>query len=367
MLWRLVSQSLDEAFAAVMSQSFLARRPVEALPRPRGEGTELASGDLGGFYGAAPAPPDLQRARRHVSTTSTHDIFEFAFPSSVETAFPENNRVPVRHWRRRDAGDAGLTVIGMGGIVQLDYLWFGTLAERLAPSGVDLMVMHGPYNFERAPSGYRPGELITSGNLWHQLSVTRQATRDLWSLVRGVQAQGRRVGLVGMSYGGWIVTLAALLEERLECVVAMAPPVDILRLFQRGGPVVRALRRGLGELRGKTRELAHLARPIIPALWHPRLAPERIDLHLGSHDRIVCPASIEHLATRWRTRLTRYSHGHYTLFTTDTLVHNVTRFVHHVAEGRLPALSAQESRRTSLVETPLVTWEDLAGLDLSLG
>jgi hypothetical protein len=314
MVQGLFAQAVDEVMANILLHHFLwyRRQPPARGPRPH-ENPGLYSGDLAAFYSPHPVPIDLGVGRRYFRDVPAAAVWDGSFASETTTRWPENDRVRYRHWLST-APDTGVTVVGVDGIVQIGTRWFRRLAGVLNARGIDVLTMDSPFNYRRTPRGYRPGQLITSGNLGHQLAVAQQGVLDLWKVIISLQDQGRRVGLVGVSYGGWLTLLTSLLVERLEFAIALVPPVDIVAMLKRGGgTVVRSIRRGIGYDRLDLGELERVARPIVPSRWPSRLDGNRIMLHAARFDRLVPCTGVTDLARLWNARLTMHDAAHYSL------------------------------------------------------
>lgn len=310
MFRRLYSELVDEAAANILLHCFLRRSQPPLCRGPAPDALAgLYSGDLAAFYGSSPAAADLTADRTASLDLSGDNVWDCRFASDTCTPWPANDVVWCRHWPAPT--DRRLAVVGVDGIVQLGSRWFRRLAGHLRPQGVDVVAVDTPGNFRRTPPGYRPGQLVFGGDLAHQLAITRQAVRDVSGVVAGLAESGRRVGLVGVSYGGWLALLTSLVAANVDFVVALAPPVDLVQMLRKCGTVTRGIRRGLGTSPLDFAEVKRLARPVIPSQWPAPLPPERIVLHAARFDRLVPSAGIEQLADLWRARLFVHDEAHF--------------------------------------------------------
>jgi pimeloyl-ACP methyl ester carboxylesterase len=229
--------------------------------------------------------------------------------------------------------DSGVTVVGVHGIVQRGTRWFDWLAARVCARGHTILTVDSPFNFRRTPTGYFPGQLILGGDLEHQLAVARQAARDTWQIVRAQQAEGRRVLLCGVSYGGWVSLLTSLLAENLAGVVVVTPPVNTLRLLREGGTLIRAVRSGLGRGKLDFDEIERRTRPLVPGLWKPKLCGERVRLHAARYDRFVKSDHIAELSSAWQAPLRMWPAGHFAATMRRTIIDPVANDLLELAEG----------------------------------
>jgi dienelactone hydrolase len=290
-------------------------------------------GEIARLYSPTPAPLDLHEERQPIAETATCTVYDSSFPSAVVTPFEENNLVRVRHWESNvPVSGPRMTVVGVDGIVQMNSGWFRRLADELTPAGFDVVMMDSPYNFRRTPEGYRPGQLILRGDMEHQFAVSRQAVLDLWTVIQSLQQNpNRQVGLVGISYGGWVSLMASLLAEHLKFVVAIAPPVDILKILEEGGRIVVGLQESVGLKSLDTPELVAAARGLSPLCWEPRLDRRQIVLYAARYDRFVPPHRIEELAERWDSQLRILPAGHIALTTSRRYIPTFSAEVRRLA------------------------------------
>jgi hypothetical protein len=135
----------------------------------------------------------------------------FTFDSPVASRFAENARVPVVWFRApRPARAVALLVPGWTRPDRrLEERWCRTLAE----CGTDVLLLTVPYHLERAPSGTWSGEYFISQNVFWTVANFRQLVAEIRALVRLVRADYDRVGLIGVSSGGFQAGLATLGED----------------------------------------------------------------------------------------------------------------------------------------------------------
>lgn len=310
-LWKRFRSNLVDEVAGLFTLHRILRYRQRAIVRGRTAETfpDLFSGDPSRFFQPVPQPvawSSTQHVREWTDGTIVEDL---QFPSIVRSEFPESDVVRLRRWRPA-AGPVNHTVIGIDGVVQLGPQNFDRLARMVVPHGVEVVMMQAPFNFRRAPKGYAPGQLIMGGDLDHQLSVFRQAVLDLWTVISTLQAEGRTVGLVGISFGGWLSLTTSLHAAGVDFVIALVPPIEMFHILVEGGTVVRAARRGMDREQRTRAELAQISLPLSPLRWPCRLPPERVVLHLAEFDRFVPNNRIEQLAAAWKTQLVRHVDGH---------------------------------------------------------
>jgi hypothetical protein len=308
---RLWSNAVDEFYGMLILRFIFWHR--KHPPAAKGEFYEpfgsLLGGDLADFFQPAPTTVDLWANRQLRKRDNGQTVWDLEFPSPVNTLHEENAPVRARLWSSGEE-PARRCVVGVDGVVQYHANWFGQLADRLTPAGIDVMMMDAPFNFRRTPPGYRPGQLILNGDLEHQLSVSRHAILDLWTLVENLKREGIEVGLVGVSFGGWMSLMTSLLADDLAFLTAVGPPVDLERLLEEGGTIVRAVRRGLGQGPLAEETIRQAVRAVTPSFWTPRLDPRRIHLHAAVYDRFVPTSRIIELAESWGANLKLHPTGH---------------------------------------------------------
>jgi hypothetical protein len=323
-MWRWLKSTLvDEVIGLITLHQVLRYR--NHAPQNGGRLTDfpdLLSGDPQRLFRPVPEPVDLQAAATQLEQHSSATVYDLSFPTGHPTGFSESDQVRGR-WFRSCTGGSDLTIVGVDGLVQFNDGWFRALAGELAPYGIDVVMVEPPFSNRRTPAGYRPGQLIVGGDMYHQMSVSRQAVLDLWTVIRGIQQTGRRVGLTGVSYGGWVSLMTSLLADDLDCLSVVAPPVHMGRLIQEGGSITRASRLGLGRGELDPDLLEHVARGVSPLFWPQRIPGSRVVLHAAKWDRFVPTRRICQLAETWHTGYDLHHTGHIGVTTSRKIVRDV--------------------------------------------
>jgi hypothetical protein len=128
------------------------------------------------------------------------------------------------------------------------------------------------------------------------VNLFAQGAWDLRRLVSWIRARGgERVGLYGISLGGYVCALAAGLEHGLACVVAGIPLVDFPRAAEDNLPWI--LRGQGGRLAPDWRLVREITQVVSPLALAPRVPREGRFIYAGTVDRIVKP---EHPRALWR-------------------------------------------------------------------
>jgi len=170
---------------------------------------------------------------------------------------------------------------------------------------IPVMPLHGPRRV-----GRRGGDGYLSGDFLDTIHAQTQAVWDIRRLIAWLRAEGApRVGVQGVSLGGYTAALLASLEESLDCVIAGIPAVDLLRLIRSHAPAI-LLR--IAEAVGiRFDRIEQLLRVISPLAHTPRVPLPRRYLYAGVADRLAPPDHALDLWHHWdRPRFEWYHGGH---------------------------------------------------------
>jgi pimeloyl-ACP methyl ester carboxylesterase len=210
----------------------------------------------------------------------------------------ENNTVHLRVWPGREGlkSPAMILLHSLFSASDVGYVHWASVLNRLGWTAIfyDL-----PYHYRRRPKGTWSGELVFGGNLIRSAETIRQAVAETRMVARMAREAGApRVGLWGMSLGGWVASLTLCHEPDLTCAWLVQPIPDVGTAIwdSPGGWVIRRQM----EARGLRREQASRMLPMVcPSFGKPKVSPDKILLVGGRYDRIARPAQLQNLAKEW--------------------------------------------------------------------
>jgi hypothetical protein len=167
------------------------------------------------------------------------------------------------------------------------------------------MPLHGPRRV-----GRRGGDGYLSGDFLDTIHAQTQAVWDIRRLIAWLRAEGApRLGVQGVSLGGYTTALLASLEDDLECVIAGIPAVDFLRLFRSHAPA--ALLSIASAMGIRFDRIEQLLRVISPLAHTPRVPRPKRYLYAGVADRLAPPDHALDLWHHWdHPRCEWYQGGH---------------------------------------------------------
>jgi len=182
---------------------------------------------------------------------------------------------------------------GMGSpLVSLSGFPVRLLHERL---GLNLCFPCLPLHGERGTTRFSGGEVLAPDYL-RLVHLFAQGAWDVRRLLGWIRARGgERVGLYGVSLGGYVASLVAGLEDGLAAIVAGIPMVDFPLAAQDNMPWV--MRRYDDEFALDWRVIRAITWVASPLALAPRVPREGRFIYAGIADRVVKP---EHPRALWR-------------------------------------------------------------------
>jgi hypothetical protein len=172
---------------------------------------------------------------------------------------------------------------------------------------IPVLPLHGP---RRTGALSGDGYLDADPVAFHYAEA--QAMWDIRRLVGWARAQGgQKIGVMGLSLGGYNAALLSSVEEGLACVIAGIPVVDFSRILTRHAPP--AVRAELEALGMGAATVAEMLRPVSPLALPSKVKPEARAVFGGVADRVVPPEHQRDLIEHWGTpRHVWYQGGHLT-------------------------------------------------------
>jgi len=227
----------------------------------------------------------------------------------------QNRYAHVRYWRHRHGPRP--TVIAIHGFGAEGYAlnqWFFALPWLYTRLGVDVAIFNLPFHGRRQ-TRFSPfsGHGFFAGGPSRINEAFAQAVHDFRVLVdylqrsRGVE----KIGVTGVSLGGFTTALLAATEPRLEFAIPNVPVVslaDIILEWQPLGGLMRGLLRAMGMTVSESRELLAVSSPLT---YRPVLPQDRLMVIGGVGDRLAPPKHSRLLWEHWdRCRLHWFPGSH---------------------------------------------------------
>lgn len=172
-----------------------------------------------------------------------------------------------------------------------------------------VLPMHGPRARGLPKGAVYPGE-----DMMDNVHATAQSVWDIRRILAWIRTQqpGARIGVNGISLGGYISALLASLDDDLTCAILGVPPSNLVELLARHSGFAD------DDPRQETLELARpIGRMISPLSLQPKIAPQGRFIYAGVADRVVHPRQqVLHLWEHWDRPDVGWYHGGHTGFFT---------------------------------------------------
>lgn len=322
--------AMDEAVLAVMkSPKRYPRRPdYQRLGDEVRAGNELFEergwiDDPAGYHRAPPPLTDpTTSVERSLGTRYEHLSFTSGFeprpeePGRDRWLALEANRTAHAFVLRHPGGEPRpwlVCVHGFGmGKPMMDFTAFKV--RRLHRElGLNLLLPVLPTHGPRASGGFSGTEMMGFDviNAMHGLT---QAVWDIRRLITWIRAQGAtRVGMYGISLGGYTTALAAGIEDDLDLAIAAIPPSDLPALVAHHAPA--SLRRRARHYGILGEHASSLHRVVSPLSVAPKVPRRGRHIVAGMGDRMSTPKQAYRLWQHWdRPNLGWYAGNHVGFF-----------------------------------------------------
>jgi pimeloyl-ACP methyl ester carboxylesterase len=215
--------------------------------------------------------------------------------------FTRNNVVHAQHWRHDDGPHPTLCVIH--GFMGSPYLFNGLFFSLpwFYRSGYDVLLYTMPFHGSRAEKGSPfSGYGFFANGFAGFAEAMAQAVHDFRSIIDYLEFTGvDRIGLTGMSLGGYTSALIASVDDRIQAVIPNVPVVAPDQTVDEWFPANKVVQ--LRSLLSNTdSELTKVATQYSsPLNYQPLVPKDRRLIITGLGDRLAPPEQAEMLWEHW--------------------------------------------------------------------
>jgi pimeloyl-ACP methyl ester carboxylesterase len=283
------------------------------------------------FFAEPPAPKEVHEHR--VRVLDDGDVVDLSFASDWKCHSPEqaqrfarwreNSNVHVRLFRHRKPGSPAVICIHgyrAGTFKFEERAWAASWLHRL---GLDVALFTLPFHALRAPNHRKNTPLFPTADVGRTNEAFGQAMWDLRRLSKLLRARGApKLGVMGMSLGGYTTSLFATVERDLEFAVPFIPLADLtdvvvdheaLRGVSVPDDLVEAGKRALSLVR--------------PLARKPTISSDRVLVASAEGDRITKSSHAEALAEHFGAELVTFPGAHLLQFGRRDAFAAIARFL----------------------------------------
>ncbi len=281
-----------------------------------------------GFFGFRPSHGTCEMLSFDSPFQTVHRGLRESYPQQRN-----NMRAVAQYWRHDDRPRPTLCVIHG---FMADPYWLNRRFFALPwffKQGYDVLLYTLPHHGARQ-STFSPfsGHGLFSGGIAHINESMAHAVFDFRIFVDYLEARGvQKVGVTGISLGGYTSALLAAVEERLYFAVPNVPVVSlpdlILEWFPANVPIKFFLRAaGLG-----VRDFRHMMAVHSPLTYQPLIPRERLMVIAGAGDRLAPPKHARLLWDHWdRPRVHWFPGNHVLHLDQGKYLKEIAAFLHKI-------------------------------------
>lgn len=238
-------------------------------------------------------------------------VERLSFESPFETLHPDlreryaghkrNRTAWAEHWRH-DAGPRPTLMVVHGFFA--DPYWLNRVFLSLPwfyEQGYDVLLYTLPFHGRRAgPLSPFSGHGYFAHGISHLNETIVQAVHDFRVFVDYLEDTGvSKIGVTGISLGGYTTSLLAAVEERLYCAIPNVPVVSLVDIMLEWFPVGPAVKTALRLAGISIQELRHATALHCPLTYAPKLPKDRLMIISGAGDRLAPPKHSRLLWDHW--------------------------------------------------------------------
>jgi dienelactone hydrolase len=252
-----------------------------------------------------------------------------SFPSAVQGDIPEHNTVWCRFWQPKDGAKrrpAAVLLHWLGG--SFDTLEI--IGQRLAENGIATAMLYMPGYGPRKSKASGPNDKLTKKDMEAMIVGLRQTVLDVrragdWLAARP-DVEPSRIGLVGISLGAVVGSLAAGVDDRFGRSVFLIGGGDLPAIVMNGSRETLEAKERLIKDGFTEEKLRTLWRNVEPLTYAPRVRPSEILFINAEADEVIPKACTERLlAAMGYPEVRWFKGGHYALlFQLGTALKDIT-------------------------------------------
>ncbi len=268
---------------------------------------------------------------------------QLQFPSQVFTPYQEANVVHAQFFRCAERWqDQPIILIIHGWNDEFGYRFqYPMFARKLVRAGLNAALIELPFTLQRRPRAKGAVDDFISEDLFTTVQAARQSVCDVRAFLAWLSEQGcERIGLWGVSLGGWITGLILCHEPIVEMGVLVVP-ITRMDLAVEKLDFCAPLRKTLENVVFDFKKLNLRS-------YQPKPTSDKMLFIEAEHDLFADKDAIEELATLWKPEIWRIPHGHISALFSLPLMNRTVKWIHHKMQEQNSVHSNEETRATIL-------------------
>lgn len=256
---------------------------------------------------------------------SGFDVYKVTFPSPVKSPHPVNNTVHGTYYKPRTKKKFPCVVVLH--ITGGDQALSRTISKHLAQNGIGALFLQMAYYGPRRPQGIRIR--LLSKDINNTVAAVRQTVLDVRRATAWMESRpevnGKRLGILGTSLGGFVSALSAEMEPKLDRVVIFLAGGGFVDGFY-DDPRAAPMRIAWEFMGGNRAIVERIIAPIDPITCAKNLRKRKVLMLAANKDEIVPPKMATALWEQsGRQKIVWFNAGHYTaiLYLVPALEHAV--------------------------------------------
>ncbi len=270
-----------------------------------------------------------------------------SFDSPFRTVHPQlresypkqrrNMRAVAQYWRHDEGPRPTICVIHG---FMADPYWLNRMFFALPwffKQGYDILLYTLPHHGRRqARLSPFSGHGLFAGGLSHLNESMAHAVHDFRVFVDYLESRGvTKVGVTGISLGGYTSALLAAVEDRLQFAIPNVPVVSLADLVLEWFPMNLPLKALLKLSNTSVRDARHILAVHSPLTYRPLLPKERLMVIAGAGDRLAPPKHGRLLWDHWdRPRIHWFPGNHLIHLDKGKYLKEIARFLREIRFDR---------------------------------